>query len=618
MKKTTSLSLALFFLLSIGTTNAQFKKKSKNKFECGYVHKKTLKERLNVGSLVGGLATKFLVKGSDDFDFGTTAVTIGRSNHMYPQGYVDMPFKIDGWEACGTMIGASAVSKTGLPFIKIPYFSIDNTPYKPAAVGQYFEGFPYTDQKDKEVVIKDNNGKELTFNLKPMQGFSIKTVNGVPRWDTSLSYDGTEDLIIELENTIDSEAKIGVELHNKITGVRFNSPVFFADDKNTITIPKEAFRNALKFIDDNMLIVYKFKETLLDDKTIGGGALRVVDSYYDFTPIQISGKLNNSIFSKMWKKENQKVEQTDLSKATKYDFEFVKGDPLYYHPSSEIKKITVPSFVVRGNLKHTHVDVETQVSSSTHYTATHKVTTTTTSKTTRTFTKWFPKLEKDTWQELANKLYVGFKQSLEDSYQVPVVDVKQIVAAESYKKTIPILDTVTKNFVEVGAFGTLRVMPSVKQERANLQTTGNKSASEAKESASAGTSAEIQLNTFPSDFVTSRVMNEFGANCAITVNFDLEFDIQAEALLPIVSIRFYAPNMSSNQGQMNYYQEVQAYYKESISLNEAAKLPGSAADQIFGMIDAPMFFSELNYTINQILEMEKENDVYQKMFDAMH
>lgn len=612
-KKAVLFSLSL--LLMYGTTHGQFlkKKAKKNKFECGYVHKKTLKERLNVGTLVGGVVTKFLVKGSDKFEFDNTAVTISRSNHIYPQGYVDMPFKIDGWEACGTSIGALALSKYGLPLIKIPYFSIDGTTYKPAAMGQYFEGFPHTDQNNKEVAIKDNNGKELKLNLKPMEGFKIKTVNGIQRWDTSLAYDGTEDMVIELDNNIDPNAKLGVELHNKVTGVRFNSPVFFSVDKNTLTIPKEAFRNSLKFIEDNMLIVYKYKETLLDDQAVGNGALRVVDSYYDFTPIQITGKLNNSIFSKMWKKENQKVEQKDLSKVTKYDFEFKKGDPLYYAPSSEIKKIAVPSFVVRGNLKHKHVDVETTSFSSTNYNT--GVKTTTTNTTTKTFTKWFPKLEKDTWQNLADKLYIDFEKSLEESYQVPVVDVKKIIATSSYKKVIPILDTVTKNFVEVGAFGTQRVLPSIKNERANLTTTGNKTASQA-EQAKAGGSREIQINTFPSDFVTSRIMNEFGANCAITVNFDLEFDIQAEALLPIVSIRFYAPSTGSNQ--MSYYHEIQAYYKESISLKEAKKIEGSAVDQIYGMIDAPQFFLELKYTIDKIMETEKENQSYQKMWNAMH
>jgi len=69
---------------------------------------------------------------------------------------------------------------------------------------------------------------------------------------------------------------------------------------------------------------------------------------------------------------------------------------------------------------------------------------------------------------------------------------------------------------------------------------------------------------------------------------------------------------------MAYYHEIHAYYKESISLKEANKISGSTVDKIYGMIDAPKFFSELKYTLEQIIETEKENPVYQKMYKAMN
>lgn len=599
------------------TSNAQlFKKKSENKFECGYVYKKSLKEKLNVTSLIGKAVGSLIKQKASKFEFDKTAVSFIRGNHIYPLGYVDMPFKFENWETCGTSISTFALSKTGLPLIEIPKFTIDGEAYDPIGFGQYSAFFDHTDTSNKQVVIEDNNGTKIAVDLKPMEGFTIKSVNGVPRWDTSLTFDGSEDMIIELNNTVDPEAHLGVELHNKVTGVRFNSPVFFTVDKNTITIPKEAFRNAMKFIENNMLIVYKYKENLLDNKAIGNGAMRIVDVHYDFTPITIEGDMAKSIFSKMWKSENQKVENKDLSKETKYDFEFKKGDPLYYHPSSEIKKIAIPSFVVRGNLSHTHQDVTTTTTKSVSYTSTHKITSTYTSTTIKTLTKWFPELNKETWQLLANRLYVDFAQTLKNEYEVPIVDVKKITAAASYKKIIPILDTVTKSFVEVGAFNTQRVLPSIKKERQTLRTTGGRSTESAK-GVDKGGEITIPINTFPSDFVSSRIMKEFDANCAVTVNFDLEFDIQAEALLPVVSIKFYAPTMGYNAG-MNYFHEIQAYYKESIPLKEVSKSGGTAVDQIYNMIDASQFFKELKYTLDQILDTETKNDVYQKIWDAMY
>lgn len=613
MKNQIKLFFSIVLLLMIGQNDAhaQFlkKKAKKNKFECGYVHKKTLKEKLNVTSLVGRAVGGLFKKGSSKFTFDETAVTFIRSNHIYPMGYVDMPFKLTGWEACGTSVSTFALSKTGLPLIEIPKFSVNNTDYKPIGFGQYTSLFPHTDTTNKRVVIEDNDGTKVAVDLKGMEGFTIKSVNGMPRWDASLKYDGSKDMVIELDNTVDPDTKIGVELHNKMTGVRFNSPVFYSEDKTTLTIPKEAFNNSLKFIKDNMLIVYKYKETLLDDKTIGNGAMRVVDVYYDFTPITIEGKMTKSIISKMWKKENQKVENKDLSEITKYDFEFKKGDPLYYHPSSEIKKITIPSFIVRANLKHQHVDVSSS--------SVRSATTITTTTTTKTLTKWFPNYNKQTWQKLADRLYTDFEKIMAEQYKTPIVDVKKIVMAESYKKIIPIVDTLTQTFAEAGAFGTQRVLPSVKRDRAVLKTTGNKDASEAKEAAKGG-EMTVGINTFSSDFVSSRVMKEFDANCAVTVNFDLEFDMKANALLPIVSIKFYAPVMNMYPTNMHYYQEIQAYFKESISLEEVNKLSGNNVDKLYAMIDAKSFLNELRFTLEQITNTEKENPIYQKMFDAMH
>lgn len=94
MKKNVSIILLLFILFSITDISAQFgKKKKKNKFECGYVHKKTLKERLNVGALAGRVVGGLFMKGSDKFDYSTTAVTIARANHIYPLGYCFDPYK---------------------------------------------------------------------------------------------------------------------------------------------------------------------------------------------------------------------------------------------------------------------------------------------------------------------------------------------------------------------------------------------------------------------------------------------------------------------------------------------------------------------------------------------
>ena len=69
---------------------------------------------------------------------------------------------------------------------------------------------------------------------------------------------------------------------------------------------------------------------------------------------------------------------------------------------------------------------------------------------------------------------------------------------------------------------------------------------------------------------------------------------------------------------MHYYQEVQAYFKKSISLEEVNKLSGSNLGRLYAMIDVESFLKELKFTLEQITNTEKENQVYQKMYDATH
>jgi hypothetical protein len=41
-------------------------------------------------------------------------------------------------------------------------------------------------------------------------------------------------MVVKLKKIIDTN--IGAEFHNKVSGVRFNSPVFYCNDKNSLCI----------------------------------------------------------------------------------------------------------------------------------------------------------------------------------------------------------------------------------------------------------------------------------------------------------------------------------------------------------------------------------------------
>jgi len=613
MKNSIRLVMCAMILFVNVDANAQFwkkkgKKSKKNVFECGYVHKKSLKERLNISNLVGKAIGGLFVKGGANFDLNESAITLIKSDHIFPSSFVNWATKTPGWETCGSYVTVMSVSKIGLPMVSATHFKIDGKELKGAGFGTYFQGYPHDDASTKKATVVDKNGNSIDVDLEPASPIKIITVNGKERGDPSLSIDGSQDIIIEIENEVKQGYTIAVQMIQKFMGTKIPIDVFYTKDKTKIIVPKEVFQSStgFKFIKNNVLIVYKYKETLRDD--LQAGAVRVISNYYDFTPLTITGELTKSaIFNYKSRITNT---STDLSKQTKYDFKFKKESPVFYHPSTAIKKIGITSFVVRANLAHKKTETTSTTSTNVTYTSTHKITRTTVSTSIKKMEKVFPGLTKDTWKSLANRLYNDFKEVVQEEYNAEIVPVQEIVNSKLYQKAIPILDTVTRNFVEVGAYSTKRIIPSIRTKRADIKVHNGK-----KSKTRGSTEKMINFNTFPSDFVTERMINKFGANTAISVNFDLDFDFDQETLLPNISITFFAPSLSKNK--MHYYFTLNAEYKESISLKEANKLGGSVVDRMYNMINAKKFKEELKYTLNKIKEVEKENPAYQKVWDAM-
>ena len=107
--------------------------------------------------------------------------------------------------------------------------------------------------------------------------------------------DGTKDIVIELENgDADPQSALHVQMICKLVGTPITYDIIVSSPKNTITIPKEAFKNfegsPSPFMKDNTLIVNRVTETIIEGTD--AGAIRTLSSYMDWVPVSVGGDLS--------------------------------------------------------------------------------------------------------------------------------------------------------------------------------------------------------------------------------------------------------------------------------------------------------------------------------------
>lgn len=569
--------------------NAQsfLKSKEKKAYECGYVHKPSFFSKLKPMNLISKLAGG-LVTAKAKSDLGKTAISIGYGTGLIPLSQLDFTTKLEGWETCGSAVNVTFLNFDGVGLTDTDgEVKVNNEALETIGLGSYFKGFPPSENGTQNFEITSSNGDKVNVSLEPSVPLEIISVNGVPKGG-DIILDGTKDVTIELKGVEDDlDSEIFVELVVSAMSMKVQTYLFKAPTKNTIVVPKEAFKNyeqpLLPIIKKNTLIVGRVKHNLI--RNTDAGIIQTVTNYADFTPVLIEGDIaGGSLLGKALSKDkNVKVDGKFETVEGEYNVNINKGNAYISPPVSRMKKIGIMSLAVRGNL---YKEETTKSVSEKRDIYANTITTTTT---TTTIKKWFPELSDATWQKFANKMYDELASSLKTNHGIEVIDVNKIVGSKAYDDFYPVLDTVTKTFVEKSAYGTKRLLTTNTIDYLS----------------------DLKM-TFPNDYSNEKIMQELGLDGLIAVTVDLNFNLKTEGLDPVVKITAFSPNVTYRTPGQYFEMDFTTKTKK---VSESGKYPkGKPEIGIYNVIKGDEFINAFYLAIKEIEKGESANPAYERIW----
>ncbi len=581
------IAFLVLFIFGTAVINAQsyLKKKEKEAYECGYVYKPSFFNKLKPMKIISGLAGN-LVKSKAKSDLSETSIAVIYASNMIPNNNLDFVTKTEGWETCGEGVSVVFFNNEGIGLTDTDGdVIIDGQKLEEAGMGTYFQGYPASKRGKKKVEITSSSGDKVEVNFEPLPSLEILTVNGKKK-NEDIIIDGTEDVIIELKNgDLDKDSQLYVEIIVSAMSLKAQTHLFISDATNKLVIPKEAFTNfeqsPLPIIEINTLSVSRVKQEIIYNTQ--AGPIQKVTTFSDFVPVLLKGDIaGGSLLTNTFSKDkNTKVDGKFKTIEGEYNFQIKKENAFKYPPIDRMKKIGIASFVVRGNL----FQEKTTVSEKTDYNANTITTTTTTIK------KWFPEISDAAWQKFADKMYNEFVKKLKSDLNVEVINADKMVNSKMYKDMKPILDTVTKTFVEKGAYGTKRFVNTGEFD-----------------------SFKDFRIIFPDDSLNEKLMKELGIDGLVAVTIDLDFDLKSEGLNPTIKIVAFAPNVSYRMPGTYFELDANTKAKKLSDANQYNSLKGGPEDVVYKVMKADDFFNAFTLSINEIRRGEKENPAYEKIW----
>lgn len=571
------------------TATAQFGKKKKGPkkskkeqmYECGYVQKEGLLGKINpMKALKKGLVNSVSNMGNPDL--GTSAISVFYQAHLHPQGIMRYPTKTPGWQTCGDAVFAGFTNRAGTGVSSTDgSMTVEGEQVEHAGMGTYFYGFDPAMRGEKKVQITSSDGDKVDLEISPAAPLEITSIDGKAKGE-EVFIDGSKDVVIELANgDADPDSKIHVQLICKLVGTPVIYDVIVTRAKNTIYIPKEAFKNfegsPSPFAKENTLIVNRVVESIMDDTD--AGAIRTISAYMDWRPVTMGGDIaKGSIMTAGFDESKNTDIDISLSSQGEYKFAVSKDGPFKAPPVKLMKKVAVASFVIRGNLEDEKVtDVVTEVDGSLRVAKNYA-------------TKWFPEMADSDWKSLANKMYDDFVAKMAAEMNIEVVPMEQIVRSESYGYAKPIAYRSENNFVEVGAYGSKRILTTSAVDFYN----------------------DLGIS-FGADFVSQRLVNELDVDGVIAITMNLDFDFESEALDPEVHIAAFAPDVSYKT-QAKYFSMTAA--TTAVSKKETTGVGGGAVGFLYKMIKVDQFNIGFVNAMKELSEKEAEYPVYEALWKA--
>lgn len=582
------IGLTLLCFSSFSAT-AQFGKKKKGPkkskkeqmYECGYVQKEGLLGKINpMKALKKGLVNSVSNMGNPDL--GTSAISVFYQAHLHPQSIMKYPTKTPGWQTCGDAVFAGFTNRAGTGVSSTDgSMLVAGEPVEHAGMGTYFYGFDPAMRGEKKVQITSSDGDKADLTINPAASLEILSIDGKAKGE-EVFIDGTRDITIELANgDADPESKLHVQLICKLVGTPVIYDIIVTKAKNTIYIPKEAFKNfegsPSPFAKENTLIVNRVVENIIDDTD--AGAIRTISAYMDWRPITMGGDTaKGSIVTAGFDESKNTDIDISLRSEGEYNFSVSKDGPFKAPPVKLMKKVAVASFVIRGNLEDEKVtDVVTEVDGSLRMAKNYA-------------TKWFPEMADSDWKSLANKMYDDFVAKMASEMNIEIVPMDQVVSSDAYAYAKPIAYRSANNFVEVGAYGSKRILTTSAVDFYN----------------------DLGIS-FGADFVSQRLVNELDVDGVIAITMNLNFDFESEALDPEVHITAFAPDVSYKT-QAKYFSMKAS--TTAISKKETIGVGGGAVGFLYKMIKVDQFNLGFVNAMKELSEKEAEYPVYEALWKA--
>jgi hypothetical protein len=403
--------------------------------------------------------------------------TVGMASNLDPSevGTLAQSFFSD-WKTGGDQVFVMLSKRNELGFCQVDgKVTVDGVPAEYVTSGMY-SLISDANPAPRKVEITTSTGQKSNFTIAPSKAkFKLISINGVK---DNASIDLTQDVTLEIDGLTESTL-MKVSLTINQVGIKSTYDVCFLRSGSKVVVPAAAFRNiSIKPAGD---AVYSYKDCYMtvaieesEKATDVSGAFKEVPytSYYsDGKYVTVS---------------KEPILNPGLSYKVGEQIDFNKSNAFTSRPFSQIKKVGVISFSMRGTTFH---QAEQSASKSPMKLNPFGGASTQTTVTTVTFTKEFP------WEAVLEELYPQLVDVMQSEFNAEVLPIEKVTSSQAYQSVDPY----------VGDESVTKVQYS-KPYKSTKVISAFRPLTEA----------------YGVNNVNQRIMNETGADALLTITLDLE------------------------------------------------------------------------------------------------
>jgi hypothetical protein len=386
----------------------------------------TMLTRISYGQ--GKLLNKMLAKVAKSAGNASTVTTstldnvvptVGVASNLYPVelGTISQSF-FPGWKTGGDQVFLMFTKKNDPGFYKIDgTVTIDGAPVEYVTSGMY-SMITDPNAAPRKIEITTSAGQKSSFTVQPSaRKIKVIAINGQK---DNISIDLSKDVTLELEGSGIENSLLKISLAINQVSIKSIYEVCHVRAGSKVVIPAAAFRNIN--IKPAGSAVYGYKNSFLEvcaenienASNVSGSFPSVSYTSYAFDGKFVTVTAEPNLNTGLVYKDNQ----------TGTEYDLFKPGAFLSRPFSQIKKIGITSFSIRGTTYH-----QTSQSSSTTSSRINPFggASTTTTVATITVTKEFP------YEAVLESLYPELVAILESEFSATVLPVEKITGSAAYQ-----------------------------------------------------------------------------------------------------------------------------------------------------------------------------------------